>query len=787
MNRTAAAIVLVITWASFATSAQSPLQVSGVVKDGSGGVVADATVEVVVVDRAIAAVQTSTDGRFIATIPPGAPYQLRARRDGFADALIAMPAATATVSQDIVLRVGTVSDTVVVTASRNAESRSSVTESVSVLTAADIAALGSPSLSEAIRFVPGLAIEGTGREGALSSLFSRGGESDYNLVLIDGVRVNLDGGQFDFSRISGGEIERVEIVRGAQSSLWGSDAMGAVVQVFTRRGGVNAPPRLTGSFEGGSFGSARSDARLTGGGFGVVDYYAGMSHRITDGAFADRIPESDRYEQTAFDGGVGVLLGTRASLRSTLRNSRASGRSVGPISYGARDSGGVYLTKDRSWTLSANHTIGSRYSGYAQVNYFRYRNESSDLFADPQTFTYAILEGTPNALYPNGVRLVRLISAAEFGALSAAGATPGPGQFLASRTATDSRFTSARAFERPAVRYQGDLNWAQGQRLSLGYEWERERNPLVAVQDLQNTAFFVQQRASVGDRWFVTAGVRVDNKDTYDTFASPKLSTGGFLVPLRAGGLSSLKVSGNIGKGIKSPTFGERYGGSFADPDPNLRVERAVTRDLGLEATFADQRFRGSVTYFNNSYTDQVAFRSGVAGDGIPEYINIDGSAARGWELDAALQRPAGGVTVSANYSYVDTEVVTNVSTSQQFQPGQPLLRRPRHSGTVRAGYVNGRLAVDVNARFVGDRHDNSFLSLRTIANTQYPTPFTTDITVNPGYVLLGLGGSVRAHEALTLFFRLDNLTDRTWDSALGYPGLPRAAVVGARFNIGRQ
>ena len=275
-------------------------------------------------------------------------------------------------------------------------------------------------------------------------------------------------------------------------------------------------------------------------------------------------------------------------------------------------------------------------------------------------------------------------------------------------------------------------------------------------------------------------------QETYDRFVSPKLSAGGFLLPSRRGAVSSVKVFGNIGKGIKSPTFGERFGGAFADPDPNLRVEQAVTRDIGVEATFANQRLRGSATYFDNDYADQVAFRGGTLGDGIPEFLNIEGSAAGGWELEGALQGIA-GIMLAANYSYVDTRVVTSVNTGQQFQPGQPLLRRPKHSGALRASYRVSRVTVDINARFVGDRHDAAFLSLRSVPNAERPAAFTSDITLNPGYTWLGLGGSVAVYETLDVFVRVDNLANRKWDSALGYPGLPRAAVVGARFNLGSR
>ncbi len=201
----------------------------------------------------------------------------------------------------------------------------------------------------------------------------------------------------------------------------------------------------------------------------------------------------------------------------------------------------------------------------------------------------------------------------------------------------DFTFNSLTEFRRPAARYLGDFTWGSGQRLSVGYDWERETNPNVAGFDLDNNGFFLQQQLTIADRWFATVGVRVDSKESYSTFVSPKLSAGGFLVPARRGALSSVKLFGNIGRGVKSPTFTERFGGAgFADPNPDINVELARSGDIGLEATFSDQRLRTSATYFNNHFTDQISFRPGQAGDGIPEYINIDGSKATGWEMELA-------------------------------------------------------------------------------------------------------------------------------------------------------
>jgi outer membrane cobalamin receptor len=149
--------------------------------------------------------------------------------------------------------------------------------------------------------------------------------------------------------------------------------------------------------------------------------------------------------------------------------------------------------------------------------------------------------------------------------------------------------------------------------------------------------------------------------------------------------------------------------------------------------------------------------------------------------VDAALQRPVAGFTAAASYAFVHTEVTSTVSTGAAFQPGQPLLRRPRHSGSMRVGYAVRRVDVHADARFVGQRHDSAFLGLATLAGTP------VDMTVNPGYTVVGLGASYRLAEAISALVRIDNVGDGGYENALGYPGLPRAVMVGVRFGFERR
>ena len=576
------------------------------------------------------------------------------------------------------------------------------------------------------------------------------------------------------------------MVRGGQSALYGSDAIGSVIQIFTKRGSPESGPRLAGSVEGGSFGTSRGDLRLLGGARRRLDYQLGVTYRGTDGAFGNRLAEPDRFDQTAVNANAGAILGDSTRLRTGIRYSDARANSVGPIAYAAGDIGTSYDTDDLTWHVDLDQRLSSRVDHAATVSYVRSGRRSTDAIGDPRQVVHALLAGEPGALYPAGTRLVRLLDPPAFDALAADPGGLAAGQFLARSgpfSGYDYPFTFETEFRRPSVRYQMNATWLDNQVLSAGYDYYRETNALDELQRVANHSWFVQQQLDVADAWFVTAGARIDDNAHYGTAVNPKLSAGGYPLPFRSGALSSVRLSANIGRGIKNPSFSQLFGSQWVDGDLSLQPEQAVTIDAGAELTFDDQRWLARITWFANDYTDQIAYAPslGFGGDGIADYVNIDGSRAAGLELEAGLQRPIGGLTASASYALVDTEVVTNVNTSEQFQPGQPLLRRPRHSGSARLDYARGRGSLHLNVRVAGDRHDSAFLGLQRLSDGR-----PVDVTVNPGYVLLGVGGQLRVRSDLTLFLRIENLTDEAYESALGYPGLPRAVVAGGRFDIGR-
>jgi outer membrane cobalamin receptor len=164
-------------------------------------------------------------------------------------------------SEHVRLEVAAISDQLVITAMRTETAISELGGSVSVIAAEDLKRGNHSLISEPLRLIPGLAVVQTGGRGGLISIFARGGESDYNKVLIDGVPVNAAGGLFDFSSLTPENLERVEVVRGPRSALFGSDAMTSLIQLVTRRGATPVP-EFEFSGEGGSFDFHRETAPL---------------------------------------------------------------------------------------------------------------------------------------------------------------------------------------------------------------------------------------------------------------------------------------------------------------------------------------------------------------------------------------------------------------------------------------------------------------------------------------------------------------------------------------------
>src|SRR3954470_12861154 len=290
-----AAAVFAALACSFAVPAQAQQQatVNGVVTDPLGARVADAQVTLTGGAQS-RETRSGSDGAYtFANVAPGL-YQVVATLSGFqpftSDQTYVGAGATHVVN--VTLQVSPLEQKVVVTAAATAITQAQTGAPVTVIDSTTLDALNKPDVLEALRLVPGAQVVQTGARGSQTSLFIRGGNSNFNKVLIDGAVANDVGGGFDFAQLSTAGVERVEVLRQTNSVMYGSDALAGVVSVETKRGRTRVP-EFTYSADGGNFGTWSSDAGI-GGVVKRFNYYSGYRRFETD----NDVPNSDSQNGT---------------------------------------------------------------------------------------------------------------------------------------------------------------------------------------------------------------------------------------------------------------------------------------------------------------------------------------------------------------------------------------------------------------------------------------------------------------------------------------------------------
>ncbi|HEY7791126.1 MAG TPA: TonB-dependent receptor [Vicinamibacterales bacterium] len=690
-------------------------------------------------------VETDADGRYRATDLVAGRYEVRAIREGFAaDPQHVTLADRDTRALPMTLHVSAVAESLVVTASPVATAQSRVADDVTVLTARDLEAHHVSRLADALRLVPGLDVTQSGTPGAITSVFPQGGESNYTLVLVDGMRANAFGGGFDFAHLPVADIERIEVVRGAQSAVFGSDAMGGVIQIITKQGGA---PQASASVEGGSLGTTRYDASANGSSGGWS--WGGGGERIASQGFTGLAADGTRVsnddgEERAASGSLGWSRPGGLQWRATARLTWNDRGFPGP--YGS-DPLGSYSGVDRiSRGTNNDRQVGLRLDQpFANQ---RVHQQVSVNYTDlTEQFT------SPFGASNTGSRRIDLRSLTD----AALGARVGlsAGLELDEERAVNTYITEGAGQQMPIPR-------------------------LVA-------GFFGEGRYRAGDRVFLTAGVRAENirqgalAASTDPFAprlavpeslvwsvNPKGSIAWFARGDQAGDTWT-KLHATAGTGIRPPDAFEL---AFTD-NPHLRPERSRSVEAGLEQGLWRGRLVVDATAFLNRYRDLIV----EVGQSLRDFSqfqtdNIANARARGVELSATI-RTAYGLHLRASYTFLDTSVLpVDGSTEAQppFHVGEWLLRRPRHAAMLDATWTGGRttLSGTVGARGRTLDVDPTLGALGGV--------FT-----NPGYTTVAASGSYRVASHLSVYARADNLLNRNYEEVFGFPAAGRTILAGVR------
>jgi len=745
---------LVLVFSLFLAAVALPSHASaatlqGTVVDPQSRPVSGARVTIATGTTVIATLSTRANGTFGPMELPDGDYDVAAT----APSLRALPQrvkVTGTIDLKIALALTAVETSVVVSAAQVDQPVARVTDSVTIIDRSDLDARQTETASDALRLVPGFNLVANGGRGALMSVFARGGESDYTLVLMDGLPLNTFGGGFDAAHLATADIDRIEVVRGPQSAVYGSGAVGGVVNVISRQGG---PIRQYVSFEGGQQGTMRLDLATTGS-HGAWNWGGSFEQLHSDGDTSVRPSIGGPVSNDDYDrliGTASLAWSDRATRRIRVDAHVGRDERGNPGPYGS-DPFGLYSGLD-TISRGTNHPRGV---------------SAAAAFGDARSWRHT----------------------AQFGWSDA------PSEFVSPFGSSDDQ---TRRF---IGRYQADLERGR-MGLSTGIEVTRERadNTFVTGETFEPIpvartimGLFAETRWDLGARAAVTAGVRVERieRDAMEANPSffgprpafdadviwspnPKVSAVWYLRGDRNsdGTHGWTKIRGGAGTGIKPPTV---FDLAFTD-NPSLKPERSRSADVGVEHAFPGALFLADVTYFANRYDDLiVSVGSSFSGASRYQTDNIANASAQGVEVGLRWQTRF-GLSVRGAYTYLDTEVlgVDNFpdATAAPYLVGDPLVRRPRHSGSIDARYTHGRLQTFLTINGRGEMAD-------------LEPNFAARVLSTPGYVVSAIGGSFRITSSLEAYARVTNLFNRAYEDALGYPAQARSASVGLRVALGR-
>jgi vitamin B12 transporter len=647
-----------------AQSNSSSAQISGQVTDASGYAIA--SVRIVAAPQGTHSSQTyettsTPDGTYFLSLPPGS-YQLRFEHSAFVPRGLTLQLASAESRRlDLRLEIAQLSENVVVTANGQPLEVSQTPAPVDLIGREEIDQRQTVLLPDLLAAQPGIAITRTGTVGGLTTVFVDGGNSGFAKVLVDGTPINLPGGDVDFSNLMLDNVDKVEIVHGAESALYGTDAMSGVIQIFTHRGTTRIPEAALFA-EGGSFSSVRGGVQFSGALAGF-DYSASGSYFHTDG---QGVNDADLIR--SYTGNVGYSFSDSNQIRLSVRSNSSFAGTPGQTLLLPPDPSAFYdlqqLSANFSWSLQTSAHWSHRVSA-TEARYFS------------------------NSGFP------------PFGsALNQANRAGGWAQ--STYSFQQGAFTAGYQYEVENATSSG-FGFVHGHR--------------------NNEGGFLDGRWSPISRLTVSAGARAEANTSFGTRVVPRAGAV-FGVRYAKGFWGDTRARVSYGQGIEEPTILESFNTDPCSlGNPNLRPQRSRTLNVGVDQYLADDRFRVSATYFANQFRDLITFVV-VPQIGCPfgdtQVLNTDLSRARGVNFSAAM-RLLRWLSLNGNYSFDDTRVLrsSSASTGVQF-PGDHLLRRPVNSGNVWLNANYRGFTFNVNAYFTGVRTDSDFDGFGLTRNPGY-------------------------------------------------------------------
>lgn len=645
-------------------------------------------------------------------------------------------------SNRITLSLARTSDQVVVTASGALLPIEEAGVAATVFTAADFSAPHVPFVADLLRDVPGLAVVQTGSNGGLTNLFARGGDSDAALVLLDGIPLTDPGGSLDFAHLTSNGLDRMEVIRGPESALFGAEASSAVIQMFTHRGDPeDTVPHGSLTYDRGSFSTDHWAASLEGGLADRLDYAFTADQFHSDGEYANTATRI-----TSGTANLGFRFSSKTQLRAVFREFDSYTGVPGQDAYGLIDYSSDELGRDSALSLRLDDVRTNRFTQHVQFGYHRYRYFDNDNSSETYDVA-AILKTVPGPSYPY-TYLVALANPNH--------PTAPPGTVFIDSPQTLSPFPGLNLTDRLDAAYQGTLTHPGGA-LVFGYEFERQAGIISAADVTRNdNGVFVNDQYAIAPRIFLNAGARVQQSSTFGTEFTPRAA-----ITFRLPTETYLRLSAS--RGIKEPELIDNFAReSFFVGNPSLKPETTDSYEAGLSHDWWSRRIKTELSIFRNSFKDLIEFDFS---QNPATWINIDRSWARGAEISGSVKL-TGYATVRAAYTKLYTKVTNDADPAQI---GLELVRRPENSGSVALQLAPRRWTFTGGARFVGERQEQDFVFFA--------------INRNPGYTFVYANASWQINKHFQPFARIENALNADYQEVLGYRALSRNGAGGIKIS----
>lgn len=639
---------------------------SGTLSDPSGSSVGGARITAQPEDELTAKVlitESAADGSYALDVVPGR-YHIVVTKASFlvreADFTL-QPGETLTLN--FRLELAPMSSSVLVTGQASPINEEQSPAPSSIITSEEIAQRQAVMLADLLSTQPGIAIARTGPIGGLTTLFLDGGNSNYTKVFIDGTPANEPGGNFNFSSLSLDNVDKVEVVHGAESALYGSDAMSGVIQLFSHRGATRVPAFELYS-DGGNLASARGGGQISGL-LGRFDYSGAGSYLTTDGQ-----GPNDEYINRTLAGNFGYSFSDTDQLRMTVRSNSSWAAIPGP-------------------TLLEPPTIGDY-------------DALQDLTAN-----LAWLFDTGNHWQHRLAGMESRIVDSNF--------IPGYGppyidQYNRAGFDEQSSYSFVKGLLALGYEYEVENGYPSG---IVGGTHARRNNQ----------AGFADGRWFPISRVTLSAGFRVVSNTTFGIRTAPR--AGIVYAARNANGLwGDTRLRFAYGEGIKEPALEQSFGSDPCYPgNPNLKPEESQTINATVDQFLLSDRARVSLTFFANRFTDIISFAPNPQPNPnyCGTYFNTNLARARGLNLSTEL-RLKRWISINGYYTYDATRVLKtdNPPSDPSYAPGEPLLRRPLNSGSIILNVYYARVNWNFIGYFSGVRTDINFFTLAPVNNPGY-------------------------------------------------------------------